>query len=686
MAQGARTQCRLTVGKSSVEISVTRPDGGSAGRKLGAFNAAEVVGKLASLALNNDAAITAYGQALFDQLFSDADVKSAFVQAEQQVPSAEVQVCIEIQDKLAPELRNLRWEALCDQTLPNPRRLAVHKPFRLIRRLGSVEVVNRQPLSDRPRVLVIISNPKNLKSYQTPEEGYAFGPIEHPLNRSETKALDALMNDLQTQGLIQGYQILGGALGQPHPDGYPSLGRIRQVLDEAEKAGKPHHVLHFLAHGYLDQKGLGHLILADDNGNALSVAQSEFLNLLPPQHNVRLVVFAACQSDQQALERPLAGLAPSMLQKGVEIPAVIAMQDKISVGAAAKFVQAFYRDLGQHGYLDTALAHARAEVAATYPDEWAIPVLYLQNDNPCLFDSQVSLSARQLTSQLFTTNPVGNFVDREVEIRRFADLLCEQQTPTICWLWGPKQVGKQTLLRQLRFEAYRRGYGHMMAAIRYPLTVGTEAAILYQVLRTMVEDAALHQNAEGRRCLADFLQERAANDSLHGIVTRFLDGLQELDASLERGLLCLFYFYDFAAHENLLSGAPFTELIGATADRYSRGRLNRVRFMVAVGQPQPQSELFPSIPREYFYEEELPGFEGPETIKDLCKSYGFLLQGNQVPARVLELVNQSRLSDPRYYLPGPAAHWLGQLSRRLGSRDVASLQGLQWAAVNGGGG
>jgi hypothetical protein len=681
MAQEVRTRCHVTVRKSSVEVAVTRPDGVPVARPAaGAFDTAETVHKLADLPLGNAAEVREYGRALFDLLFDDAEVRSAFLGCETVNPNASVQVCIELQDKLAPELRGLRWESLCDQTLPNPRRLAVEKPFRLARRLSSAPVVNLQPLSDRPRVLVVISNPKNLEDYQTPE-GYTFKPIEHPITRAETKALDILMKDLQTQGLIQGYQVLGGGLGPPHPDGLPSLGGIRQVLDEAGKAGKPHHILHFLAHGYLDPNGVGHLILTGDDGNAASVAQNEFLNLLPPGHQVRLVLFAACQSDQQALERPLAGLAPSMLQKGAEIPAVIAMQDQSSVGAAATFARAFYRDLGQHGYLDTALATARAEVAIHQPDEWAIPVLYLQNENPRLFNPDVSLSARQLTTELFAAKPHDIFVNREAEVRHFADLLCEQQTPAICWLWGPKWVGKQTLLQQLRFEAYRRGYAHLMVAnwATSPLTGGSESAILHQVLKAMVENASLHQHPEGRRCLDEFLEPRAPNDSLHGIVVRFLNGLQKLDATLERGLVCLFYFYDFAAHQGLLCGAPFTELVGAVTDRYSQGQLNRVRFMVAVERPPTDIMLFPAVPLDYFYEEELPGFEGTETIKALCKSYG-LLQDNQVPAKALELVNQSRLPDQRY-LPGPLARWLQQQSKR-----PTGLQGLQWVPLNGGGG
>jgi hypothetical protein len=686
MAPVVRTRCDIELESKSVKIGV-KPGAGASARQLvpGVFDSAAAVNALGKLPLDSAEAVQAYGRALFDLVLAGERVKSTFLQCEDPQVDADIQVCIRLWDELAPELRSLRWETLCDRTLPNPRRLAVDRPFRLVRRLMSAPEANRRPLAGAPRVLVVLSNPKGLDS--SAQLGpYKFRPIEMPTTRSESKALDALMNRLKTAGKIQDYQILGANFAPPHPAGYPSLPRIREVIDEAQKAGRPHNLIHFLAHGFLDEKGTGHLVLADENGNATAVAQDRFLDLLPPGHQVRLVVLAACQSDEQAVDRPLAGLAPSLLQRGVEIPAVVAMQDKISVGAARTFAEAFYTELCEHGYVDTAMARARSAVANSHPVEWAIPVLYMQNDDPRLFDPQIDVEVHDLPLDLFTTKPLEKFVDRGAELAHFTDLLCEQAKPAFCWLWGPNFVGKQMLLDQLRFKAYQQGYGHLIHKYRSTAApvVTSDSKALYDVLSNMIENASLHQSDFGRSCVADFLQPQTVDEPLLRIIKRFLDGMEKLSTSLPRGLICLFYFFDYAACRALLKGAAFTELVGAVTDRYEKNALPRVRFLVAAGAPQPDESLYPGVHDDSLYQEELRGFKGPETIRALCNCYG-LLQGDRVPADVLARVEASKTAGD-YYLPGPPASRLSQLSKTARFLGATGPPDIQWVALNGGGG
>jgi hypothetical protein len=79
------------------------------------------------------------------------------------------------------------------------------------------------------------------------------------------------------------------------------------------------------------------------------------------------------------------------------IPSVIAMQEKISVGAARFFTETFYRQLTGEGYIDAAVVAARRKVknegTATNP-EWYYPVLYMQSDDPRLFDRAGELAQR----------------------------------------------------------------------------------------------------------------------------------------------------------------------------------------------------------------------------------------------------------------------------------------------------
>lgn len=694
MAQEKRSLCHITVRDTSVEVAVFKPDGLPAWPSVyKKFKAHDVLKKLETLPLGNRVEIEEYGKRLFSFLFVDPDdpaVYAAFTHAEDLVPHDNdhaVQVLVELQDKLLPDLLRLRWELLCDKTEPNPRRLAAEAPFRLVRRLGSAPAVDLKPLPAPPRVLVIVSNPRDLESFQT-AEGVTFRPIEHPAKRQHTKALVAWMKGLQNDGSISGCEVLGGGLGPPHPPGHPSLHRIRQVLDEAKNDGKPHQILHFLAHGYLDGDGKGHLILTDDDGLAKAEDQLAFRDLLPPGHQVRLILFAACQSGGQAIGGDLAGLAPSMLQKGVGVPAVIAMQDEVSVAAAAKFTDAFYRGLGNHGYIDTAVAHARAEVALNHPDEWGIPVLYMQNETPRLFTPGVSVAVRQRTKDLFEVKPEEHFIDREPELQKYTNFLYDRQKPAVCWLWGPYGVGKRTLLRQLRYEAFRRGYGHVMFENIYdePIEGEDDKTKLYYLLMSMLESQRLDQEDPSRSCFSELMKDRAPSFSIGWIIREFLDGLEELTPSLEQGLVCLFYFRYFAHNRDFVAGRAFRELINKAIERYRQGELNQVRFMIAVEQPETPLDLFSDIFKgvyiyDYVIPENLRGFQGVETVKALCRCYRLIKDG-KVPGAVLDLVKDSRQPDGGY-LPIRVVDWL---ARTHAWREHGREVDIQWRELNGSGG
>jgi hypothetical protein len=316
-------------------------------------------------------------------------------------PSSYVQMSIEIVDETLAELLDLGWEHLCD---PDGRHLAMENRFRFVRRLASLSLGERQPLDGPPRVLAVISSPNNLEGFAVSGLGpegprkLGFFPVEAPFQPQQTLGLADLFDGLKAKGQIAGYRILRGPLPPPyegHPallSGYPTLDRIHEVLQTAEEASQPYHVVHFLAHGYLDENGDGYLLLSDEMGDAAPIHQSAFQSLFPRRHQVRLVLFAACHSGsgEQGIGRPLAGLAPAFLRVG--IPAVIAMQDEISVRGAAAFTRTFYQELTTHGYIDTAVVEARREIERLAPSrgEWVIPVLYMQNENPHLFSPVTS--------------------------------------------------------------------------------------------------------------------------------------------------------------------------------------------------------------------------------------------------------------------------------------------------------
>ncbi len=458
-----RAQCRVTVSRDMVQV--TYQHGG--GKRLTAHARFD---HLAALQLNASAVQRdpfAYGRALYDLLFM-ADprqhVSAVFARCFDD-PSSQVQVVIEIVDETLSELLQLRWEQLCD---PDGRQLALDGHFRIVRRLASLPAKGGGPLLG-PRLLIIISNPDNLEGFRVraarPEafQDSGFAAIEAPYFPQQTLGLADLFDGLAARGLISDYRILRGPLPAPHGDhpallpGYPTLVRIHDVLQEAEERGQPYQFVHFLAHGYLDERGDGHLLLTDEMGDAAPVHQSSFRSLFPRVHQVSLLFLAACQSGggEQKAGRPLAGLAPSFLRVG--IPSVIAMQDEISARGAAAFTEAFYQEVMAHGYVDAAVVEGRREIERRAPSgkEWGIPVLYLQADDPRLLlpAGGGRLLPATTANPFYTSGRINDealFFGRGRIIREIYSELRKGCNVSIV---GESQIGKSSLLHYV----YRTG-------------------------------------------------------------------------------------------------------------------------------------------------------------------------------------------------------------------------------------
>ncbi|MCP4514917.1 MAG: CHAT domain-containing protein, partial [Delftia sp.] len=90
----------------------------------------------------------------------------------------------------------------------------------------------------------------------------------------------------------------------------------------------------------------------------------------------RLVFLTACQSATRSTSDAFLGLAPKLVGAGV--PAVVAMQDAVTVETARKLSAAFYRQLLAHGYVDLAVNEARSALLAAGRADAAVPVLFMR--------------------------------------------------------------------------------------------------------------------------------------------------------------------------------------------------------------------------------------------------------------------------------------------------------------------
>jgi hypothetical protein len=160
----------------------------------------------------------------------------------------------------------------------------------------------------------------------------------------------------------------------------PTIGELQRWLRHNEV-----HVLHFVGHGYFDDRlEDGMLMFTDANGRVAPVSSSVLGTHVRDHDPLRLVVLNACQTARVDDADPYSGMAQGLIQQ--EAAAVVAMQFPISDNAAIVFTREFYGAVADGEPLDQAMASARKALLAEYAGEWATPVLFLRAPDGRVFD------------------------------------------------------------------------------------------------------------------------------------------------------------------------------------------------------------------------------------------------------------------------------------------------------------
>ncbi|MBN2007676.1 MAG: CHAT domain-containing protein [Anaerolineae bacterium] len=380
-------------------------------------------------ALEAEAEIQIYGLNLFYALFSGKiraayDVATGLAAAK---TGSRLRFRLWI-DAGAPELHMLAWERLCQQAQPPLATLST-MPFS---RYFGLEAAEPEPAAQWPRQMVFaIANPSDL------EEKLSLAPIQ--VEQEIRSLLEALDNPLRTgqlhltimpgrTGLSDELRADLSALDAVVCDGETSLETIIRRLNET-----PAHILHFLGHGRFNYRdGSAQLVMENRNGNAKPLKDTALAEQLAaltiPPH---LVFISSCESAVRDLQNgnPFVGLAPKLVQAGV--PAVIAMQDVVSISSNQQLVQEFYRYQLHHGIVDLALNQARMALYSQQADrvqskDWTIPVLFMRLKQGQLFNRdpvRTALNA-MIASSIFNPLPANEpYLPVEVQhIRNAVDV------------------------------------------------------------------------------------------------------------------------------------------------------------------------------------------------------------------------------------------------------------------------
>ena len=99
------------------------------------------------------------------------------------------------------------------------------------------------------------------------------------------------------------------------------------------------------------------------------------LSELVKDNNVRLVILSACQSGMIKGENLFNSFGPQLIRN--KVPAVVAMQFTIPIGATVAFAEKFYNSLASGDSIVAAVTRGRKGMSAQYA-AWFFPTVYLR--------------------------------------------------------------------------------------------------------------------------------------------------------------------------------------------------------------------------------------------------------------------------------------------------------------------
>lgn len=294
----------------------------------------------------------AYGQLLTDMLFSSGDLRAAFTRAR---AAGILRVRLSFGPNAA-DLQDVCWEMIRDPDRPEAP-LLTDPRILFSRYLSSFDW---RPVRLRPRgrlrALLMVANPRGL--------------TDHRLAAVQTA--DELARARENLVGLERVEI--GSDPTSDPPRRASFERLVEGLRDGPD------VVYLVCHGCIDRAGQSTLLLDDSEGNVAYVRGTELVQaLLDLERRPRFVVLASCEgagSGRDAIGDggALLGLGPRLAEAGV--PAVLAMQGRVSMRTVAEFMPVMFRELMVDGLIDRAVAVARSAISD--PAEAWRPALFMR--------------------------------------------------------------------------------------------------------------------------------------------------------------------------------------------------------------------------------------------------------------------------------------------------------------------
>lgn len=291
-----------------------------------------------------------YGETLTNRLFEDEAVRKLYSNTRAAFESRGLKLRIRLLiGHSVPELHGLRWELLLDPETKSLLTTSEHILFSRFMLSRDWRVIRLRPKKEL-KALIAVSAPADLAQ---------FGLAEVDKEGEIARARDAL----------KGVEAI--VAGSDKPLTIDNLiNALREGVD----------ILYLVCHGAMPKGKEPCLFLQNEEGETARVTANDLaVRINELAETPRLIVLASCESAGEGTGTPEAqsALAPRLAEAGV--PAVLAMQGKISMETVKQAMPIFFGELLKDGQIDRALAIARGSVRER-PDSW-MPVLFLRLKN-----------------------------------------------------------------------------------------------------------------------------------------------------------------------------------------------------------------------------------------------------------------------------------------------------------------
>lgn len=293
-----------------------------------------------------------YGSLLFDSLFPPGSSLRASYRREERRAKDNKQG-LRLRLHLSPDLlqemdalQDLAWERIFD---PEHQIALARSPFISFSRYGGHP--SPQALPGRARLLGVVAAPPGLRQI-------GLTPIDR---RQVTRWLkDCFQATLWDQ------------VDSEFLEEFVTPQALRDRLQKSFQA------IHLIAHGMpaaLD--GDASLLLQDAEGLGVWIGEDVVADIFLDCPELRLILLMSCFGAAAEGQGPFQGLAGRLVQRG--LPAVIAVRRQISMQAAERFTESFYKSLAETGQVDVAVNTARMVLFLDTQTQghWSDPVLFM---------------------------------------------------------------------------------------------------------------------------------------------------------------------------------------------------------------------------------------------------------------------------------------------------------------------